>query len=282
MTIIWLVALGLVLGSFTNAAIWRLHMQQSGKRQAKKLGLSDRDLSITTGRSVCTHCGHQLSAWDLIPVVSYVWLRGKCRYCRKPIEDTPLAELLLPALFVVSYIWWPYNLTTSAVTYGDILFGLWLAALVCFVILAIYDIRWFLLPDRVVFPLILLAVAATVVHATVFHGGFAVLATAAWGVILTAGLFYVLYGVSKGGWIGFGDVKLAIALGLFVGGPLSALLLIFIASLAGSLSAIPLLLRGKAAGNTRIPFGPFLLLATVIVMLFGTILSDWYTNLLIR
>lgn len=282
MIIICLIALGLVFGSFSNAVIWRLHMQQDGKRKAKKLGLSDTDLSIVRGHSVCTHCGHSLSAVDLVPVASYLWLRGRCRYCHKPIEDTPLAELLLPALFVASYVWWPYDLSAPGIGYGRVLFGLWLAALVGFVILAIYDIRWLLLPDRVVFPLIALAALAVVLQAAVFHDGVGVLATAAWGVLLTAGIFYVLYGVSRGTWIGFGDVKLAIALGLFVGGPVPALLLVFIASLAGSLSAIPLLLKGKSAGSTRIPFGPFLLLATVIVMLFGPTLTDWYLGLLVR
>ena len=282
MVVVCLIILGLVLGSFSNAAIWRLHMQQSGKRQAKRLGLSDRDLSIATGRSVCTRCGHQLSTLDLIPVISYLLLRGKCRYCHKPIEDTPLLELALPILFVVSYIWWPYDLTTPSLSFGQVLFGIWLLALVGFVVLAVYDTRWLLLPDRVVFPLIALAAASVIVQATVFHGGLASLATAAWGVLLTAGVFYILYVVSRGAWIGFGDVKLAIVLGLFVGGPVPALLLIFIASLAGSLAAIPLLLRGKSVRATRIPFGPFLLLATAIVMLFGTVLSDWYIGLLIR
>ncbi len=282
MILIWLIAIGLVLGSFCNAVIWRLHMQQGSSRKIKKLGLSDRDLSITTGRSVCTHCGHQLSSLDLVPVVSYIYLRGRCRYCHKPIEDTPVAELLLPCLFAASYIWWPYSLATLNASYGQVLFGLWLLALVCFVILALYDIRWLLLPDRVVFPLITVGIAAIALQATVFHGGASALITAGWGVLLTAGLFYMLYVVSRGRWIGFGDIKLAIALGLFVGGPVPALLLIFIASLAGSLAAVPLLLRGKPIGTTRIPFGPFLMLATVIVMLFGAPLNSWYINLLIR
>lgn len=282
MVIVYLIILGLVLGSFSNAVIWRLHMQQSGKRRAKKLGLSDRDLSIATGRSVCTHCGHQLSTLDLIPVISYLLLRGKCRYCHKPIEDTPLLELALPVLFVVSYVWWPYDLTVPDISFGQVLFGMWLLALVGFVILAVYDIRWLLLPDRVVFPLIALAAVSVAVQATIFHGGLASLATAAWGVLLTAGVFYILYTVSRGAWIGFGDVKLAIALGLLAGGPVPALLLIFIASLAGSLAAIPLLIRGSHVRSTRIPFGPFLLLATAVVMLFGSTLSDWYIGLLIR
>jgi len=281
MTYIWLLGLGLIFGSFCNAVIWRLHEQQ--ERSASKKRKSDhRDLSIVTGRSICTHCGHVLSAWDLIPVVSYIWLRGKCRYCHKRIEDTPLPEILLPLLFAGSYIWWPYGFGASTIDFSKIMFGIWLLALVGFVILALYDLRWYLLPDRVVFPVIGLAGLSVLVQLLFSQDKLTVLATAAWGILLTAGLFYALYMVSKGTWIGFGDVKLAIALGLFVGGPVNALLLIFIASLSGSLAAIPLLVQGKPVHTTRIPFGPFLLLSTVLVMLFGSALSTWYMSLLIR
>ncbi len=278
----WLIGLGLVLGSFSNAVIWRLHEQQRlAERTRKPSAKQRRELSIVSGRSMCIHCHHQLSTMDLIPIASYLWLRGKCRYCGKPIDDTPLAELLVPTLFVVSYIWWPYNLTLGGVTLGRVLFAGWLLCLVGFVILALYDLRWFLLPDRIVYPLIGLSTAMLLTNVAIFHGGWPVIWQAVWGVLLTAGLFYVLYLASRGRWIGFGDVKLAIALGMLAGGPTNALLLLFIASLAGSLAALPLLLQGKPIAHTRIPFGPFLLLATVIVVLFGATLGAWYTSLLI-
>jgi leader peptidase (prepilin peptidase)/N-methyltransferase len=271
-----LVALGLLFGSFVNATVWRLHEQ--AKTKAKKS--SKRDLSIMTGRSLCTHCGHQLSGWDLVPVVSYLALRGRCRYCRKPIEDTPLAELLTPALFVVSYLWWPFNLHGSPGTAARALFVVWLAVLVCFVILALYDFKWFLLPDRVVFPVIGLAGVALLIRTVWLNQEGVALIQAFWGVVLIAGLFYGLHVVSKGRWIGFGDVKLGIALGLLVGGPFPALLLIFLASFLGSLAAIPLLLQRKPVARARVPFGPFLILATVIVVLLGQAIISWYMSLL--
>lgn len=271
MIVVVLIFLGLVFGSFANAVAWRLHEQQRSKKRAQ-----DPALSIVTGRSMCTHCGHLLNTRDLIPVVSYVWLRGRCRYCHKPITDTPLPELLLPVVLVVSYIWWPF---AAGSTVAVITFDLWVLLLVAFMILALYDLRWQLLPDRVVFPVIGLALAMVGVRAMLGDTP-TVLLTALWGVLCTAGLFYLLYLVSRGRWIGFGDVKLAIALGLLVGGPFPALLVLFVASLLGSLAAIPLLLRGGAVGSTRIPFGPFLLLATVVVMLWGTNVIAWYTSLL--
>lgn len=278
MVFVLLVGFGLILGSFANAVIWRLHEQDKTLSHSSRK--ANADLSILRGRSMCIHCHHQLAPIELIPVVSYLWLRGKCRYCGKPIDDTPLAELLLPVLFAASYAWWPYDLSNLGLSLGWFLFVGWLVCLVLFVILALYDLKWYVLPDRVVFPLIGVALVMAIAPA-VFHSDWTLLITAGWGVILTAGLFYLIYVVSKGAWIGFGDVKLAIGLGLLVGGPLNALLVLFIASLTGSLAAIPLILQGKPIAKTRIPFGPFLLLATVIVMLFGTTLAALYTNLLV-
>ena len=237
-------------------------------------------LSIMTGRSMCTHCGHQLAVIDLVPVLSYVWLRGKCRYCHKPIEDTPIAEILVPVLFGLSYLWWPYGFNTVW-SMGSVLFYIWLVFLVGFVVLALYDLRWFILPDKVIFPLIGLAALELAAMVLVFDGGWAVLLDAAWGVLCLAGLFWFLYVISRGKWIGFGDVKLAIILGILVGGPLDAILVLFIASLLGSVIALPMLIQGKATAKTRLPFGPLLLAGTVAVMLFGGYMTAWYSNLLL-
>jgi leader peptidase (prepilin peptidase)/N-methyltransferase len=78
---------GLVIGSFLNALVWRVHVGRS----------------IAKGRSVCSNCNHVLGFWDLIPVFSWLWLRGKCRYCHKPISDNPLVEAATAVLFGLSY-----------------------------------------------------------------------------------------------------------------------------------------------------------------------------------
>ena len=110
MIIVLLVVLGLCLGSFVNALIWRLHEQATatGKKKPDKKYLAR--LSITKGRSMCSRCHHELAVKDLIPVFSWLSLGGKCRYCRKPIADNPLIEICMPLLFVASYIWWPVAL----------------------------------------------------------------------------------------------------------------------------------------------------------------------------
>lgn len=288
MIILLLVCLGLVLGSFANATIWRLYQQDAqltGRaRKGKKVrgieaGRKPEDFSILTGRSMCTHCGHQLAVMDLIPVFSYLWLRGRCRYCGKPIEDTPLIELIVPVLFVLSYMWWPYSFSTTW-SVGNTGFYFWLIFLVGFVILSMYDLRWFLLPDRVLLSLFVLGLAQLALQVFIFQGGLTVVLDAMWGVICIAGVFWLLHLVSHGSWIGFGDVKLGVVLGLLVGGPINALLVIFIASLLGSLAALPLVIKGKAHATTPVPFGPFLMIATVIVVLFGASISTWYQALL--
>ena len=193
-----LIFAGLALGSFVNALIWRLHKQErilDKKRptQADKVRL--RQLSITKGRSMCMSCGHELTTKDLVPVASWLWLRGKCRYCGARIPDNPVAELAVPILLVISYVWWPWHLTTVL---EWSLFVVWSGCVVGFVALALYDLRWYLLPDRIVFPLTAMALTFRIlltVHAD--SGQWMVLLGGVWGALLLSGLFYLLFVVSK-------------------------------------------------------------------------------------
>ncbi|HSH55660.1 MAG TPA: prepilin peptidase [Candidatus Limnocylindrales bacterium] len=281
MVILTLIVFGLCLGSFVNALVWRLYKQmeleEAGpvKKVAHKQKLSHEELSIAKGRSMCSHCHHPLAAKDLVPVLSYLSLGGTCRYCRKPIADTPSAELLTPLLFVVSYVAWPYGLTDK----GLVLFIFWLVFLVGFVALTIYDFKWYLLPDKIVFPLIGLAVLQVLVVAVLYGGGLPTVIHAVLGVAVGSGLFYVLFQVSDGRWIGGGDVKLGIVLGLLAGSASKAFLVIFIASLLGTLIAVPLLAVGKASRTSHLPFGPFLLAGLFVTVLFGDRLVGWYLRL---
>jgi prepilin signal peptidase PulO-like enzyme (type II secretory pathway) len=258
---------GLTFGSFVNALVWRLHEQSKSKKPKK-------DLSITTGRSQCINCGHTLAASDLIPVFSWLWLRGKCRYCKKPISaQYPLVELLTASLFVMSYSFWPYNLDGLFLA----AFVAWLVAVVVLVALLVYDARWMILPDRLV------AIVSGLTIVLVFLLGVAAskpgtVLVAALSSALLFGLFYGLFQVSKGKWIGGGDVKLAPALGLLAGTPVKAILLVFIASLVGTIIALPMMHSKKLKKNSQIPFGPLLITATIIVFLFGNAIIDWYTS----
>jgi leader peptidase (prepilin peptidase)/N-methyltransferase len=280
MIIVVLAVFGLIFGSFINALTWRFHEQDRlthGKTKKGKAATQKRlrELSMLHGRSMCSHCGHELAAKDLVPLFSWLYLRGKCRYCGVKIQDNPLVEVVTGLLFAASYIWWPLDLHGV----GLFQFIVWLAFVVAFVALAVYDIRWFLLPNRIVFPAIGTAIIEVAVVAITSHDWRFALDAVLGGIIIY-GIFYLLFQVSGGNWIGGGDVKLALALGLLAGTPVKALLVIFFASVIGTLFSVPQLLKGRKGLQVRVPFGPFLLAATVLVVLFGTSIVNWYTGLL--
>lgn len=273
MIIALLLCAGLVMGSFTSALVWRLHEQSKPK---SKRALPDRQLSMAYGRSVCPHCKHVLAAADLVPVFSWLWLRGCCRYCHKPIQDTPLPELLLAIAFVASYLVWPYGYDVAGLAY----FVVWLVSLTAFAALIAYDMRWMLLPNRVVYPLLVFAGLHVVVQAVLAESGSGrVLLGAVGGAAVGGGLFYLLFQFSDGKWIGGGDVKLGFVLGLLLMKPELAMLMLFVASFIGVLYSLPLMAARKLGTGSRIPFGPFLMVATVIVLLWGTPLISWYVDM---
>ena len=268
-----LAVVGLCLGSFVNALVWRLHEQaeQASKTKPDKKYL--KHLSITRGRSMCPHCKHELVSTDLVPVLSWLALKGKCRYCSKPVSPQyPLVEVTLAIVFVISYVWWPVAFDGPQ----KAIFGLWLVLLTGLLALLVYDVRWLLLPNRIVYPLSLIAVVQAVISIASDAQPARALANTVLAVAVGGGLFYLLFQVSKGRWIGGGDVKLGWLLGLIVATPARSLLLIFLASVGGSLVSVPLLMSGRLKRSSIIPFGPFLIIAVVIVQLFGVDILHWY------
>jgi leader peptidase (prepilin peptidase) / N-methyltransferase len=222
---------------------------------------------------MCPHCRHELKTTDLIPVVSWLSLRGKCRYCRKPISPQyPIVEVSMALLFVASYLWWPADVNGSQI----ILLGLWLPILTGLIALLVYDLRWYLLPDRILIPLSGLAgLFAGVDVIAADHPARAALNTLL-AVLAGGGLFYVLFQISKGKWIGGGDVKLGWTLGLILGTPGRSLLMIFMASILGTLVSLPLLAANRVKRTSVVPFGPFLIVAAILVQLFGHDILHWY------
>ena len=312
MIIVFLVVVGLCLGSFVNALVWRMREQEeladthgaveAGKGKGKESAKSatgatvgrketgkayQRRLSILKGRSMCPQCHHALSGRDLVPVVSWVALRGKCRYCQGPISwQYPLVELLTAGLFVWSYLAWPVALSgpaAAAVTGGAavavVMFGLWLVLLTGLLALLVYDLRWLLLPNRIMYPLGAVAGMWGVLTVAIADKPAEALLALILAVLVGGGLFYVLFQVSGGKWIGGGDVKLGWLLGLIVATPARSLLVIFIASLLGSLVSLPLLVMKRLRRTSVIPFGPFLIIAAIIVQLYGADILHWYRHL---
>jgi prepilin signal peptidase PulO-like enzyme (type II secretory pathway) len=278
-----LVLFGLIIGSFNGAMVWRLRARQleedkaAGERVSKKEYDRLKKLlqpSLAEDRSMCLHCHHQLAWYDLLPLVSWVSLRGKCRYCHHKIgRMEPLIELGTAAFFLVSYLAWPFDLTNGMILAN---FVLWLVIGNGLIILFAYDARWFLLPNRIVFPLIGLAAVSAVLHIIQAEPvGPAIISLVASCLILS-GLYYFLYKVSNGQWIGFGDIKLGLVLALVLADWPLAFLTLFLANVIGCLVVLPGLLTKKLKRTSHVPFGPMLIAAYFIVGLFGPAIITWY------
>lgn len=271
MIVLTLIVLGLAFGSFINALVWRLHEQSKIKSKQLKI----KKYSILKGRSMCPHCHSSLATGDLIPVLSWLWLGGKCRYCHKPISaQYPLVELITTLLFIFSYVYWPFIFNSK----GTTLFIFWLFFLTGMIALAVYDLKWYLLPDKIIKPLILLGLAQTGVILYIANSPTRQLANLLLSIMIGGGIFYLIFQISAGKWIGGGDVKLGALLGLILADGNLIFLAIFMASLLGTIVSLPLLVTGKFKRTSKIPFGPFLIAGAFIARLSGVSLIAWYKH----
>jgi len=257
-----LVILGLCFGSFTNAFVWRLHEHKNW--------LNDR--------SECINCHHKLGIFDLFPILSWLYLKGRCRYCHKKISiQYPIVEAIEPIIFVISYIFWPNNFSASQIA----IFSLWLIVVIGLTILALYDLKWMLLPTRLIYCLYFIALTMAVIATLTSSDRLSSIIGYVGGFLIGGGLFYLLFQLSKGKWIGGGDVRLGFLLGLIVGTVEKSFLLIFLAAIIGTLFSLPLIISGKYKRNSLIPFGPFLILSTLLVVLFGSSIIHWYGQFIV-
>lgn len=285
---ILLATLGLLMGSFACATVWRLRAHQLQEDRAagevvevKEFQRLKKLLNVSTAedRSRCLSCGHQLAWYDLLPLVSWLSLGGKCRYCRAPIGWLePAVELGAALLFVGSYAFWPYPLVTGL---DWLQLGLWLAAGVGLVTLFVYDAKWFLLPNRVMFPVIGIAAASAVVRIVMAEQPGVALVDLALAVAVLSGFYWVLYQVSRGTWIGYGDIKLGLALALLLGQWQLALLALFAANVIGCLIVLPGLATRTLDRRAHVPFGPMLIAGWLLAGLVGGQLLQWYMGLIL-
>lgn len=245
---------GLFVGSFLNCIIYRLKKEKS----------------FLKGRSMCPFCGHKLGFFDLIPVFSFLFLKGKCRYCQKKISwQYPLVELAVGFLFVLSFYF-----------YFNSIFLFYLLIIISFlIIIFVYDLRYFIIPDKVLFPAIIISLAYRLFEIVYLKLNWNILLYYLLAVIAASGFFLLIYCISKGKWIGFGDVKLGILLGLIAGWP-DIILLLFLSYLIGGIIGIGLICFKKKKLENEVPFGPFLILGTFLTIFFGDKLINWYLGLL--
>jgi leader peptidase (prepilin peptidase)/N-methyltransferase len=266
-------AFGLVIGSFVNVCIYRL----------------PRHESIIFPRSHCPRCGKAVRPYDNIPVLSFLWLRGKCRFCRQPISlQYPLVELLAALAFYASAAEWSF-------TPPAFVNSLFLSVIL---ILVFIDYHHQILPNILTLP----GVAAGIVlsplqaqgffHDTVSYdlaslvssahtdavlpwAGSVLGALVGGGILLMVATAYQALRKRQG--LGMGDVKMVAMVGAFAGWRL-AILTIFIGSLLGSIAGICLVLFGGRTLQSKLAFGTFLGAASVIALFFGPAILQWYTS----
>jgi leader peptidase (prepilin peptidase) / N-methyltransferase len=264
--------LGLVVGSFLNVCIYRI----------------PRGESIVFPRSHCTRCGKDIPPYDNIPVLAYLWLGGKCRFCRKTISlQYPLVEFLTGVIFVACALRWNF----ASPSFLNALF------LSPVVVLIFIDYHHQILPNVITVPGTLIGILLSRLQAQEFYEdpislnlavtlkadnptailpwvGSLMGAAIAAGVLFLVGFAYQLVRKKQG--LGMGDVKMMAMVGAFLGWRL-ALLTVFIGSLVGSIFGILLILfRGKTM-QTKLSFGTFLGMGAILAVFFGSTLIGWYT-----
>lgn len=278
-----LVIFGAALGSFVAATVWRVRARQLEADKAAGQEYDKQELKMLRpllgkktkeDRSQCLHCKKPLRWFELIPIVSWVVQKGRCRSCKNKIGSFEIiAEVGLALFFALSYAFWPLELDAPL----EILhFALWLIAGVVMAFLFAYDAKWFLLPDIGMIALIVLGAGVTGIVAAQSEAPLEVVFSAAGAVAVIGGIYGALHVVSRGRWVGLGDAILGVGLGLLLTQWGFALVALFMANFIGFLIVVPLLASGKMKRNTHVPFGPLLIAGTIIAWFFGAPIIEWY------
>jgi len=227
---------GLIVGSFLNCLIYRLALPSSTQNIECSVG-------GLKNRSYCPFCKHILGWQDLIPVFSFLFLKGKCRYCKKPISfQYPLVELATGLLFllIINYQLFPKIEILSNLTIVELLDVCFLFFVSCFlIIIFVYDLKHFIIPNQVIYPAITIAFIYNVYQLAINNQQLAINNfLSAFGA---AAFFLIIVLISKGKWMGVGDIKLAFFMGLLLSFP-NILVALFLSFLIGAIIGIGLIL----------------------------------------
>ena len=256
--------LGLLVGSFLNVVIHRLPKMMERRWAADYAEMSGQEVApqeafnLVVPRSRCPDCGHQIGWYENIPVLSYLFLRGKCSQCSKPISARyPLVELVTGGLF--AWCVWNWGLTPAA--------GAWCLFTAALVALTLIDWDTTLLPDDITLPLLWAGLCAAGLRLTD-----TTLPDALWGAVagyLSLWLVYWAFKLVTGKeGMGYGDFKLFAALGAWFGWQ-ALIPVILMASVIGAVIGIAIKLKGNLREGGYVPFGPFLALAGLTSMVYG-------------
>ena len=246
--------LGITIASFLNVCIDRL----------------PRNESLIFPASHCDSCHHSLAMKDNIPIFSYIWLRGRCRYCQAPIPRRILwVEISIGVLFGFTY--WRYEFSSEL--------AIALLYICLFIVILVIDLEHRLVLNKIVFPAMVVALLLSTFF-TIFSTQPEIvpeIQDAASGGGIGLILFLLVVIISRGG-MGWGDVKLAALIGLVTGLPLVFVALLMGVILGGVVAVLLLALKIKRR-KEAIPFAPFLSLATIATLLWGNDILNWYLDL---
>lgn len=236
---------GLVVGSFLNVCIYRI----------------PRSISIIKPLSFCPTCGNPIKPWHNIPILSFLFLKGKCAYCKTKISlRYPVVEVINGILYLFSYITFGLNLSLFFIFF-------FVSSLI---VISFIDIDFQIIPDVISIPLIFSGIVLSLVNEEVLNLA-SDIKDSLLGVLIGGGVLLLVSIVSKGG-MGGGDIKLNAAVGAYLGWK-SALLTLFLGSLIGAVVGLIVL---KKTGSRKIPFGPFLSIGAMISLFFGNYILNWY------
>ena len=273
---------GLAAGSFLNVVSLRY-----------KPGQKLLDLRVIGGRSRCLYCGKELAWHELIPLISFLVQKGKCRGCGQKLSfQYPLIELLSGLIFVLvpySLVSTPYFLNSQF--YIPIIVA-WILIFLLFLLLSVIDFRLYLIPDQInlslgVLGIVLIALNSGLFDQSSFLGHYSLLfgsiTESVWlnhlfAVVLAMIFFAAIIILSRGKGMGWGDFKLAAAFGLIFGWP-DILVVVFLAFVIGAIFTAPLLIRKQKTMKDVVPFGPFLVIGSSLVFFLGKQLIDGYFKL---
>ena len=241
--ILFAAAFGLAIGSFLNVLIFRTH----------------EDVPLT-GRSKCLKCEEPIEGRDLIPVLSYFLLRGRCRSCEEEISwQYPAVEAATGILFAFLAA----TMTDPALFLRGVIFTIFL------IIIFVYDLRYHYILDRFTLPAMILAAILNIASNAVSVPSMLI------GGAVIGGFFLIQHVVSKGKWVGGGDVRMGVVMGLMLGWQ-NGLVALFLAYALGAFVGIALILTRRLKMGSQVPFGTFLALGTFIALLWGQPILDWY------
>lgn len=260
---ILILILGASIGSFLTVLIERISLHQSG---------------IILGHSRCPHCKTRLQAMDLIPVISFLLLKGRCRYCKNTIaKHYPTIEIMTALVFLAFYLKFQFMVPTifgnieSTVFDAKILLQFIIYATYGSFFMAIffYDLRFSKIPDLFLLPFI----AVSLVGALILSSNSIL------NILIATVISLVFFGgqilLSRGRWLGEGDLFLAISMSIILGWQL-LITAIIVSYCLGALISIFLLLNKKVKAKSQVPFAPFLILGSLITIFFGQNLMAWY------